>query len=230
VISIINGTVNIKQKYTGMNYTGSAADFLILSPLPIQIFNDARQEAGAKISKQVIARGTEVNQPVSVNQKSRSLTLNLAGQEAVAPTSFSLTLVLTAELKGLIQDSLSVGKQYRFLLRRTNAYTLMLTLISSKQAPRAEGRQLDALQEAMETCLKSANLEYECDSSGENEETLTVTGDKQVINALADLLVRQGLDMGLTEANKHSAFFKAERAERNRPNSEEESTFTCAMQ
>jgi hypothetical protein len=84
----------------------------------------------------------------------------------------------------------------------------------------------------METCLQTACLEYECSLSGKNEEILTVTGDKKVIHALADLLAREGLSMKLVaEVNKSSTFFEAEKPELHRPNSEkDESTFTCTMQ
>jgi hypothetical protein len=48
-----------------------------------------------------------------------------------------------------------------------------------------------------------------------------------VIDALADLLVQQGLDMKLEETNKYSSFFKAEKA----PGMEDmSSALTCPMQ
>jgi hypothetical protein len=167
----------------------------------------------------------------ALNQNSKGLTLNPIGQAATMPISSAPTLALTKELTDLIQDSLSVEKKYFFLLKRANEHTLLLTFISSKESPRAEGRRLDALQKAIETCLQTASLEYECSLSGQNEETLIVVGDKKVINFLCNLLVGQGLDMNLTEIDKRKAFFKGEKSEINRPNSEEdESTFACAMQ
>jgi hypothetical protein len=156
----------------------------------------------------------------------------LSGQEIVSTTmmtspALAFSMKLTQGLKNLMEDSMSITKQYRFQLKRVNAFLLTITFISSNESSRAEGRRLSTLQKEMEACLQAANLKnYECKLKGPEEEILEVIGDKEVIDALADMLVRQGLSIRWAEANKYSAFFKAEKALKG----EDISTLTCPMQ
>jgi hypothetical protein len=165
------------------------------------------------------------NESTSAMQDAWDLALDFTREVAVEPIIPALKL--TQRLKNLMEDSMSITKKYCFQLTRVYACILTITFISSKESSRAEGRQLDTLQREMEACLQDANLKnYACKFKGESEEILKVTGDKEVIDALADMLVRQGLSIRWAEANKYSAFFKAEKALKG----EDISTLTCPMQ
>jgi hypothetical protein len=156
----------------------------------------------------------------------------LSGQEIVTTTmmpspALAFSMKLTQGLKNLMEDSMSITKQYRFQLKRVHACLLTITFISSNESYRAEGRQLTILQKEVEACLQTANLKnYECKRKGQEEEILKVTGDKELIDALADMLVRQGLPMSLAEVNKYSAFFKAQKTSK----ADEMPILTCPMQ
>jgi hypothetical protein len=156
----------------------------------------------------------------------------LSGQEIVTTTmmlspALASPMKLTQGLKNLMEDSMSITKQYCFQLKRVNAFLLTITFISSNESSRAEGRRLSTLQKEMEACLQTANIKnYECKLKGKEEEILKVTGDKEVIDALADMLVRQGLPMALAEVNKYNAFFKAQKTSET----DDMYILTCPMQ
>lgn len=117
-----------------------------------------------------------------------------------------LKLELSPAFKELLADTFIPTRGYRFKLTRNRINILSINLAASTDPQRKQGLHLDKLQKELENTLKEKNIIYTCECS-DDFDVLTITADKREIDAIIDLLVRQGMSLEKFKIEQYATLF-----------------------
>jgi hypothetical protein len=239
--TILKDDVKINEKFTGVKFTGTSVEIISLvnDANVMKILTEQCETARFAILRPLTGKNTIVEKKIDANRDIAAPEINTANTQLFQATrtkpsenEIRRLLFISDELENLIKSSTSKENDYRFLLKFPSRQVLIINCSESKETNgRKMMAQLSKLQEGLDLCLKNSGFKYNI-SDGENDKTIKIEAEQNVLNAVAELLVVQGMKRESGELTKLRDLFKNKKPEDEKQSESEleKYSISCCVQ